>query len=189
MDQKALIAYKVLFGPNTSCNMKLSEDFWSDRPMTSKEGMNSMVKPFDISEIKQAIDQMHKDSAHGPNGFGASFFKKFWNLIKGDLIMMFSDFYAGKLDIQRLIFGVITLIPKIKEASNIRQYRPICLLNVDFKIFTEVLTNRLSLAAKEAIGDSQTCFIKDRNIVEGVVILHEIIHELKTKKKKYDNEN
>jgi hypothetical protein len=60
MDQKALIAYivdfyKVLFGPNTSCNMKLSEDFWSDRPMTSKEGMNSLVKPFEISEIKQAI--------------------------------------------------------------------------------------------------------------------------------------
>ena len=152
--------------------------------MTIKEGMDSLVKPFEISEIKQAIDQMHKDSAPGSNGFGASFFKKFWNLIKEDLIMMFSDFYAGKLDIQRLNFGVITLIPKIKEASNIRQYRPICLLNVDFKIFTKVLTNRLSLVAKEVIGGSQTGFIKDRNILEGVVILHEIIHELKIKKKK-----
>jgi hypothetical protein len=60
---------------------------------------------------------------------------------------------------------------------------------VDFKIFTKVLTNRLSLVAKEAIGGSQTCFIKDRNILEGVVILHEIIHELKTKKKRFDNEN
>ena len=188
MDQKALIAhivnfYKILFGPNTPCNMKLSEDFWRDRSMTSKEEMESLAKPFEVSEIKQAIDQMHNESAPGPNGFGASFFKKFWNLIKEDLIMMFSDFYAGKLDIQRLNFGVITLIPKIKEASNIRQYRPICLLNVDFKIFTKVLTNRLSLVAKEVIGGSQTGFIKDRNILEGVVILHEIIHELKTKKK------
>jgi hypothetical protein len=132
---------------------------------------------------------MHNESALGPNGFGASFFKKFWNLIKKDLSMMFSDFYAGKLDIQRLNFGVITLIPKIKEASDIRQYRPICLLNVDFKIFTKVLTNRLSLVAKEVIGGSQTSFIKDRNILEGVVILHEIIHELKTKKKRFDIEN
>jgi hypothetical protein len=169
MDQKALIAYivdfyKILFGLNTSCNIKLSEDFWSDRPMTIKEGMDSLVKPFEISEIKQAIDQMHKDSAPGSNGFGASFFKRFWNLIKGDLIMMFRDFFAGKLDIQRLNFGVIKLIPKIKEASNIRQYRPICLLNVDFKIFTKVLTNMLSLVAKEAIGGSQTGFIKYRNI-------------------------
>jgi hypothetical protein len=96
---------------------------------------------------------------------------------------MFSDFYAEKLDIQHLNFGVITLIPKIKEASNIRQYRPICLLNVDFKVFTKVLTNRLSLVAKEAIGGNHTSFIKDGNILEGVVILHEIIHELKTKKK------
>jgi hypothetical protein len=51
--------------------MKLSEDFWSDRPMTSKEGMDSLVKPFEISEIKKAIDQMHKDSTPGSNGFGA----------------------------------------------------------------------------------------------------------------------
>jgi hypothetical protein len=93
---------------------------------------------------------------------------------------MFSDFYVGKLGIQRLYFGVIMLIPKIKEASNIRQYRPICLLNVDFRIFTKVLTNMLSLVAKEAIGGSLTDFIKDMNILEGVVILHIIIHEFKT---------
>jgi hypothetical protein len=48
---------------------------------------------------------------------------------------------------------------------------------VDFKIFAKVLTNRLSLVANEAIEGSQTGFIKDRNILEGVVILHEIIHE------------
>jgi hypothetical protein len=40
------------------------------------------------------------------------------------------------------------LIPKVKEANNIKQYRHICLLNVDFKIFTKVLTNRLSSMAK-----------------------------------------
>jgi len=49
----------------------------------------------------------------------------------------------GLLDIKRLNFGVITLVPKIKEANNVKQFRPICLLNVDFKCFTKVLTNRL----------------------------------------------
>jgi hypothetical protein len=48
---------------------------------------------------------------------------------------MFEDFRLGRLDIKRLNFGVIiiTLVPKIKEANTIKQYRHICLLNVDYK--------------------------------------------------------
>jgi len=56
---------------------------------------------------------------------------------------MFQDFEKGLLDIKILNFGVITLVPKIKEANKVKQYMPICLLNVDFKCFTKVLTNRL----------------------------------------------
>jgi 23S rRNA U2552 (ribose-2'-O)-methylase RlmE/FtsJ len=68
---------------------------------------------------------------------------------------------------------------KIKDANSIKQYRSICLLNVDFKIFTKVLSNRLSQVAKVVVGGNQTSFIKYRNILEGVVILHEVIHDLK----------
>jgi hypothetical protein len=52
------------------------------------------------------------------------------------------------------------------------------LLNVDYKIFTKVLTNRLVPVAKKIIGTNQTGFIKGRNILEGVVVLHEVLHEL-----------
>lgn len=79
---------------------------------------------------------------------------------------------------------MITLVPKAKEANNIKQYRPICLLNVDYKGVTKVLNNRLVPTAKEAIGENQTGFVKGRNILEGVVILHEVLHELKSKNKK-----
>ena len=60
-----------------------------------------------------------------------------------DLMCMFQDFEKGLLDIKILNFGVITLVPKIKEANNVKQCSSICLLNVDFKCFTKVLTNRL----------------------------------------------
>jgi hypothetical protein len=55
---------------------------------------------------------------------------------------------------------------------------------MDFKILTKVLTNRLSEIAMVTIGGNQTGFTKNRNILDGVVILHEVIHEMKTKKKK-----
>ena len=77
---------------------------------------------------------------------------------------------------------MITLIPKVKEANTIKQYRPICLLNVDYKWITETLTNRLTPITKEIIGRNQIGFIKGRNILEGVVVLHEALHELRKSK-------
>lgn len=105
-------------------------------------------------------------------------------MIKGDLLAMSTNFHKGDLDIKRLNYGVVTLVPKVKEANNIKQYRPIYLLNVDFKIFTKALNNRFTPIAKQVIGGNQIGFIKGRNILEGVVILHEVIHELKTSKNK-----
>jgi hypothetical protein len=80
---------------------------------------------------------------------------------------MFLDIYEDTLDVKRLNYGVITLVPKLKEANNIKHFRPICLLNVDFKCITKVLTNRLVPVAKKIIGKNQTGFVKGRNILEG----------------------
>ena len=127
---------------------------------------------------------MRKNLAPGPNGFGVHFFKILWNAIKNDYLALFKDFHGGTLDVKRLNYGVITLVLKIKDANNIRQYRPICLLNVDYKGITKTLSNRFSPVASKVIGDNQTGFFKGRNILEGVVILHEVVHELKKTKKR-----
>ena len=51
---------------------------------------------------------------------------------------MFDTLHAGQLELFRLNFGEIILLPKINDAERIQQYRPICLLNVSFKFFTKV---------------------------------------------------
>src|SRR6266508_2480314 len=95
---------------------------------------------------------------------------------------MFQELHSGDLAIFSLNFGVISLIPKVQEANFIQQYRPICLLNVSFKIFTKVATNRVNRVADKVISPTQTAFLQGRNILESVVILHETIHELHRKK-------
>jgi hypothetical protein len=87
---------------------------------------------------------------------------------------MFRDFHKDTLDLFNLNFGIITLIPKIENATKIQQYRPICVLNVSFntKIFTKVGTNRLNKVSRTVVSPIQTAFMPGRNIMEGVVILH-----------------
>jgi hypothetical protein len=65
----------------------------------------------------------------------------------------------------------------------IQQYRHTSSWNVSFNIFTKVLTNRINLVAQKVIRSSQTTFLPGRYIMEGVVVLHETIHELHQKKK------
>jgi hypothetical protein len=95
---------------------------------------------------------------------------------------LFSSLHAGQLELFRMNFGEIILLPKINEAEKIQQYRPICLLNVSFKIFTKVATIRLNTIADHVVRPSQTVFMQGRNILDGVVTLHEIVHDLRSKK-------
>ena len=94
---------------------------------------------------------------------------------------LFNCLHADQLDLFRLNFGEIVLLPKIKEAERIQQYRPICLLNVSFEIFTKVATNRLNSIADHVVRPSQTAFMQGRNILDGIVILHETVDEMHQK--------
>ena len=125
---------------------------------------------------------MKNNKAPGPDGFPAEFYKKCWHIIKGDLLPMFHDLFSGQLQLFHVNFETITLLPKKTKAVRIEQFRPICLRNVSFKIFTKVGTNRLTQIAHYVVQHSQTVFMLDRNILEGVVVLHETLHEIHMKK-------
>ena len=111
------------------------------------------------------------------------FFQACWEVIKLDIMRMFDEFHDHKLEIERLNYGTITLILGIKDANQIQQYRPIYLLNVVYKIFTKTLTLRMEKSMNKIISRSQNAFIKGRNIMDGVMSLHEILHDTKVRKK------
>jgi hypothetical protein len=95
---------------------------------------------------------------------------------------MLDKLHAGQLELWRWNYGVIILLPKVKPATNIKQFRPICLLNVIYKIITKTLTLRLTAVIDKVISPFQIAFIPGRNILEGVVILQEVLHELRSTK-------
>ena len=65
----------------------------------------------------------------------------------------------------------------------IKQYMPICLLNVSFKIITKALILKVEKCLGRIIDPCQTAFLKKRNIMDGVLCLHEVLHDIKARKK------
>lgn len=122
---------------------------------------------------------MEKNKATRPDKIPIEFYQCCWDIIKEDIIQLFDVFYLGTLEIKRLNYGIITLLPKVTGAERIQQYRPICLLNCLYKWFTKVMTIRIEPVAHKIIQREQTAFIKGRNIMTGVLSLHEIMHQTK----------
>ena len=174
--------YKQLFGPPDNNCVSLDESRVEDVPQLTVVENEVLTAPFTEKEVFEAVSQMETNKARGPDGFPAEFYKKCWFIIKGDLLPLFHDLFAGQLHLFQLNFGTITLLPKKAEAVRIEQFRPICLLNISFKIFTKVGTNRLTQITHAVVQPNQTAFMPDRNILEGVVVLHETLHEIHTKK-------
>jgi hypothetical protein len=132
----------------------------------------------DLTIILFIVDEVSK--AQGPDGFLTEFYQACWVIIRDDLV---EGVTQSPLPLYSLNFGMIILLPKSKEVTHIQQYRPICRVNISFKIFTKVAINKISQIAKKVISPSQTTFLPGRNIMEGVIVLHETIHEMYRKNK------
>jgi hypothetical protein len=142
-----------------------------------------LISHFSLKVIKEATLSLKHNSAPGLDGMSDVFYQYFRETIKNDLYVMFNDFNKGILPIQRLNYGVVILIPKLDKTDVMKCFRPICLLNVCCKILTKVLNNILLPYITKVISDCHSGFIKVRFILDSVVSLHEIIHEVKQKNK------
>jgi hypothetical protein len=139
-----------------------------DIPQVSMEKNDLLTVPYSDDEVKKAIFQMEHNKAPSPDGFPAEFYQTFRDTIKSNLVAMFSVLHVRQLELFRLNFGEVILLWKVNEAERIQQFRPICLLNISFKIFTKVDTTRVNSVADHVVQPSQTAFMQGRNILDGV---------------------
>jgi hypothetical protein len=68
-----------------------------DITQVSEEENNLLIRPFTKEEVRQAIFQMEHKKALGPDGFPANFYQVCWDIIKDDLMAMFTEFHKGEL--------------------------------------------------------------------------------------------
>ncbi|GKC45535.1 putative RNA-directed DNA polymerase, eukaryota, reverse transcriptase zinc-binding domain protein [Tanacetum coccineum] len=78
----------------------------------------------------------------------------------------------------------ITLIPKFPNPLFVKDYRPISLIGFQYKIIAKILANRLSKVINSIISQEQSAFISGRQILDGPLILSEIIDWYKIRNKK-----
>ncbi|GLT51328.1 hypothetical protein SLA2020_247510 [Shorea laevis] len=94
----------------------------------------------------------------------------------------FSEFYQNGRLVSRLNSSFLTLIPKKFNAVELKDYRPISLIGCVYKLLSKVLANRLKSVLPGVISENQSAFLGGRQLVDGVLVLNEIVEEVKRKK-------
>ncbi|GJY38702.1 putative RNA-directed DNA polymerase, eukaryota, reverse transcriptase zinc-binding domain protein [Tanacetum coccineum] len=137
-----------------------------------------------LEEIRSAVWDCGSQKAPGPDGFSFLFVKKFWEFIKHDIQSFVVKFFDSSELPLCTNSAFITLIPKVPNPLFIKDYRPISLIGIQYKIIVKILANRLSKVIDSIISQEQSAFISGRQILDGPLILSEIIDWYKKRNKK-----
>lgn len=170
--------YDNLYSAEAHESTNLDNIQWHDLdiPKISDIHRERLEEAYSERELFQALQKLHKGKTPGSDGLSADFYLKFWDFIKKPLLASL-DFglQIGELSTEQRR-GIITLIPKKSvDRRQIRNWRPISLLNTDNKILTKAMSIRLQPVLSEILHSDQTGFLNKRYIGENLRTIQDVI--------------
>lgn len=140
------------------------------------EAREVIERPLTTSDLRKAIFAMREDASPGPDGITVKFVKTFFN----DLLPLFEALlntcFAESRFTDCFNLSYTILLPKDSGSLlEIKNYRPISLLNTSFKIISKALANRVFPFLESLIHPDQAAVIKGRNIQQHNHFLRDLI--------------
>lgn len=111
-------------------------------------------------EVEEVVKASHSECSPGIDGISNEFYKRYWHLIGRDFVEVITEIeQTGQLaSMQNL--GVITLLYKAGDRNELSNWRPITVLNTDYKIIEKVLSNRIKPILNRVIQNDQKAYLK-----------------------------
>ena len=150
----------------------LLDNIESSLPTAQSESCEGLLS---VEECFEALSGMARRKAPGLDGLPAEFYLKFWHVLGQDLVRVLNSCYtAGSLTLSQRR-GVISLSFKKGDRLDMRNWRPISLLNVDYKLAARAIAAQLLKVIHLVVAEDQTCGVLGRYIGENVAFLRDVV--------------
>jgi hypothetical protein len=122
-----------------------------------------------LQELDKAAMGLNEKSAGGLDGIGSKFIKKYWAYLRKPL-QRYANYCAGTgMLTQSFNSAGIRLIPKKGDITQIKNWRPISLLNCIYKVIAKALDNRLKKVSEKILSRAQKGFTSRRQLQECII--------------------
>ena len=132
--------------------------------------------PISLEELAKSVKSLSLKKSPGPDGFTLEFYLKFWHLLAPLLCRLYNFCFTDQSLPTSLQTSVTRFIFKKRgDVKDLKNGRPISLLNTDYKILSKVITLRLSRVLGSLVDPDQTCSVPGRSITSNVTLLRDVL--------------
>ncbi len=126
-------------------------------------------EPLTLDELKFSAKTMKKNKSPGGDGLTAEFYLNFWEHLGPVLHMVVTSMQSEDVMARSMRKSVISLFYKKRgDKTELKNYRPISLLCVDYKIIARALALRMKKCMNSIISPEQSACIPGRDISHNV---------------------
>jgi hypothetical protein len=171
--------YETLYSNQTEKTIEETTQYLSQIqvPKLSEEDQLSCEGDIRFEECVKALKSFKNNKTPGNDGLTIEFYRTFWPIIGKICVASFNDsFKLGELSTSQKQ-AVITLLDKGKDRTLLKNWRPISLLNNDYKIVSKAIANRFIEFLPKLIHHNQVGYIKNRNISENIRAIEDLLHQ------------
>ncbi len=163
--------YTKLYETECLFNLEEAQNFFRVMPLPSLKETDEKHLDENITgvEIKQALKSLCNGKSPGADGFSIEFYKCFQDTLIPFLTILFNDIIKAESMPITMHTAVITSIPKPrKDHTQMGNYRPLSLLNSDYKLFAKILAMRLEKVVPSLVHFDQVGFVKGRSTADNI---------------------
>ena len=142
----------------------------------------SLSEPLSADECHKALTNMKSDKSPGSDGLPAEFYNFFWDEIGDTLVEVRNFCFNRGLLTESMRLAIISLLYKKGDIELLKNWRPISLLNADYKIGSKAFASRLQLILPSLLNSDQTCSVPGRSIFENLMLARDSIDYCQEKK-------
>ena len=174
-----LAAFKKFYSKlysSEDIDQEMCDFFLQDVPKLDPTDVSVCEGHLTKEELFLALKQMENNKSPGSDGLTKEFYFRFFDLLSDWILAVANLAYdVGSLSKSQKM-SYITLLCKDKAHSEeMKNYRPISLLNYDYKIISKSICNRMSLVLENIIHPDQVCAVKGRTIFDNLHLLRDIV--------------